>query len=1074
MPLRARERRRLPDAETGGSRAERPGRRGLSPESSERPDRGVAGGCGPGAFLPITVRPRIARAGEATPAIWKRIAVYAALAASAGAVFWLQFRAPAPAGRPEARPASVPRRESAAPAGDPYRLRPDVRVLHAVGDLHHLITGEPHEDARADFERGRWHVAHRSVAVGTLPEFPEFGDLERLLMDWALSLGLRDSLEAAGKHPHPAREARRAAIAAKLARLEATAAADLADRRWSAGDRDPELLRLAAHALVLLGVQAVDEVGGADRVVARALALEAACAALDPSAVASDAALLADVMGYAASAWERTESLPAENPVRLFVRHEDLALAKQAGRPAGTKEARFLALLRLARKHDLEPWEGWLERHFADDRALALALTCTSLEIRRFEMHLPAAIQVLAGVIQDLKMIGEVEDDEDLPGEFASLEAMIREFERLMSAMRPNADGVFLDAGVLRAYYRTCFYSALTILGEHLRESLSSLPDTRAFAGDLGEGDEGVAGEFQRWYTHLANAKLGKPELAALRKDLLDMPHFGAPLLLLTFDVIQDHSPYGDPGLRTAARRIARSLDTRPRNLVAFAAIVQRCVLDLERAENLYARGIRARGHQERRLGAWWARYRQDADSLQRMLRSRGLEPAEQADILEHLAGIPGVDSNAVEAGWERCLKSNRSSWELVDGYSKFARARREYPKARAALERWLALEGPSTSPFEEIFARTRLARNYADQGQYDEAIEVIEPMVESQQFGAMDCMVSLLEETHQLARAETLAVFAWGRYPDAADAQARVIELCWRQRKYALAARMLSRAPVPLTSSGFRSALAPHFVACFREAPAAGIRAVEAILASGYAQPRNLTQLAAALDQAGYHRMAYEVESRVPADGQEAVAKLGLCYHFMKRWKGEDAALEWLRPRVQPLAPKERALLTYVAYDSHDYELLWEVEAGGPDRDQADLQWLMRAAASARMGAQRDPHRADLERHYARRSRAHYVVLGRFLLGLEDAGAALATATDAKSTCETFYYLGLRAQSEGLIREAARCYAQCIETGKSYNGEYRWAFNQLYEWMSSSTSLARLEARAKRARTRPIAAADG
>jgi hypothetical protein len=39
--------------------------------------------------------------------------------------------------------------------------------------------------------------------------------------------------------------------------------------------------------------------------------------------------------------------------------------------------------------------------------------------------------------------------------------------------------------------------------------------------------------------------------------------------------------------------------------------------------------------------------------------------------------------------------------------------------------------------------------------------------MVESQQFGAMDCMVELLEKTGQLARAETLAVLAWGRYPD-------------------------------------------------------------------------------------------------------------------------------------------------------------------------------------------------------------------------------------------------------------------------------------------------------------------
>ena len=55
-----------------------------------------------------------------------------------------------------------------------------------------------------------------------------------------------------------------------------------------------------------------------------------------------------------------------------------------------------------------------------------------------------------------------------------------------------------------------------------------------------------MAGEFQRWYVHLANAKAGQPDLAALRKDLVSMPHFGAPLLLRTFEAIQDHSPPGE------------------------------------------------------------------------------------------------------------------------------------------------------------------------------------------------------------------------------------------------------------------------------------------------------------------------------------------------------------------------------------------------------------------------------------------------------------------------------------------------------------------------------------------------
>src|SRR5438876_1013128 len=71
---------------------------------------------------------------------------------------------------------------------DPYRLEPDARVLLAVADLHHLVTGAPREDAHAVFGGGAWRVRYRGLEVGVLPEFPEFGDLEGLLRHWALSL----------------------------------------------------------------------------------------------------------------------------------------------------------------------------------------------------------------------------------------------------------------------------------------------------------------------------------------------------------------------------------------------------------------------------------------------------------------------------------------------------------------------------------------------------------------------------------------------------------------------------------------------------------------------------------------------------------------------------------------------------------------------------------------------------------------------------------------------------------------------------------------------------------------------
>jgi hypothetical protein len=400
----------------------------------------------------------------------------------------------------------------------------------------------------------------------------------------------------------------------------------------------------------------------------------------------------------------------------------------------------------------------------------------------------------------------------------------------------------------------------------------------------------------------------------------------------------------------------------------------------------------------------------------------------------------------------------------VLDGYTASHAHAAATGRAREALERWLHRSAEHADPFDEIFARTRLARSYADEGDDHRAIDVIEPMVESQQFGAMDCMVELLEKTGQLARAETLAVLAWGRYPDSPGAQARVLELCWRQGKYDLAARMMATAPVRLGANDFNTEVTPRFIDCFRAKPAEALRAAEAILAAVVPDAAHLTTLAAGLDRAGCHRQAFEIQSRIPAQGQQSIASLAVGYHYLRRWKGEDAARAWLLPSLGRLGPSAAAILGYVGYELCDYELVWEVEPAGGAEEVA-FAWLLRAAASARMGAGRDPHRQELERHFAHKSSPRYATLGRYLLGLEDETAALASVDGAKALCETCYYIGVRAESEGAIRDAARWYQRCVETGQFSNGEYRWAIDRLESWVARNTSLAGLEAEAKHGR---------
>lgn len=68
-------------------------------------------------------------------------------------------------------------------------------------------------------------------------------------------------------------------------------------------------------------------------------------------------------------------------------------------------------------------------------------------------------------------------------------------------------------------------------------------------------------------------------------------------------------------------------------------------------------------------------------------------------------------------------------------------------------------------------------------------------------------------------------------------------------------------------------------------------------------------------------------------------------------------------------------------------------------------------------------------------------------------------------SRCEASYYLGLRAQSEGRLRDASDWYRISIESGLQNMGEYRWAYNQLYLWEGEGKSLERIAAEQRAAR---------
>lgn len=945
-------------------------------------------------------------------------------------------------------------------------LSPDARLLQAAGEVHRIITGTAFVPAVARFDGGKWHLTHRDVEVGTVPELPDFGDMTRLLSGWARRLGVQSvfPVQPPLEHAEVAQE--------RLGRMHAVLAASECDRLVGGGVRNAELLVLAARALVMLELETSDRVGIADRVAARALALISASQAVDSTSVGREACLLAHRMGYGAWAWSAAERLPDDDPIRLYVRADDARLATLAARRGASAEARFLRLLRVAGERDPERWRAWIESAFDADDAMSLPVLGTGFVVRKFETQMPAAYLVFLTVARELRMLDAITDpDPKAPGT-PPLTTFVAGFEGILGRMAPGADGLFLDRELLRAYYRGSFYTALWSMGEHYHKTLSSLPATESFAAELSGMPEGPAAEFGRWYAHLVDSKGGDSRIADLRKDLTQTLSFGAPLLIETVDAISKLAPYGSRHPRFSAVALARRLDTRPDHRVAFGKIAGRDLLMLPLAEDLMASAAATSSPLDPVTHGWWARLNEDRSRLESLLAQPGLTADQQFVLLSSLRAIAGRDSAAVCAAFQRCMAQHPGSWRLVSEFCQYASLDlKAYPLSRAALERWLA-RNRHLNNIEVVVATASLARTYEREGRWAEALRVVEPVVGSQQFGAMSGTAMALEHVGRGADAETLAVFALQRYPDSPDAQSLVAEIFWRHGKYEVAAEVLADPRFRLSANDWRWTLAPRFVECFAGRSSEALKAVDALSRADLPGATTLVPLAMGCGNLGHRDLAFEMLQRIHTDGMEAVAQIHHSYHQLKRWKGQPAGVDWIRPRIDSLGVAERALITYEAYRNGDPELLWEPGKVPAGKD-GEFHWLMRAAASLRCRDGDPTHERELTTHFARASVDRYRTLGRYLRGLEPDSVALALADGNDHVCEVSYYLGLKAQSEGRYREAAECYARAVATNLTHEGEFRWAMSQLREWQGRHRTLAKLGEADRREKADALIAGD-
>ncbi len=915
----------------------------------------------------------------------------------------------------------------------------------------------------------------------------------------------------------------------------AVSAAHKIDEAWNAGDRSPALLRAAARSLALLALQHLDYLETGDRLPGKAIAVLALAKALTDLPCDREESLLAHILGYSVHSNSVAASLLQSDPVRLFVTRDDRRLAEAAtGIPAmgvagstdsgsgdtaskdivpgdsvsrtpGSIEAKYLYLARLQREGKTASALEWMQTHFRDD-SFSLPLVKVGLDLNKFSIT-PALSEALprlalfdlareAGILPGLMQIAARVNAKGLaaysPEEFQFIASAVQEiltsetativdhFESGLNMLDAKYTGPFLDSETLKTYYTGYFFSGLYKLGQYYLDRLSSTDAANRFSTLLGQADAGIAADFRCWYRNLAASKAGKGNVASLVADIEKLTRFGAPPLMRTVEEQKEYFNFGDPGFLQAVKQTALRLDTRASHRFFLGDLAREHLLDLKLMETLYSGILDIDAPDQQDLYVWYANARGDYTGVMQALADANCRLSVRVKAVGYLDGARVMNHEELCGAYEKLINEDPDDWRIRKQYMEYLERRKEYSKARSVIVEWLDRD-VRTFGLEKIFARSALASTYYKEGNYEKALEAIEPVVKSYQAGAMETGARILDRLGHEKESEGLGLMVVDRYPDVLWPRASLAEIYWRRGKNKEAAELLASAPHSIGMKDWLFTVAPKFASAFeddgsKERPLA---AFSALISQGF-NPFELANLARPIAEKGKYELAFEMASRLRYNGLGNVELLVYAYRCLEAWKGREEALAWLGSKIPPQMLNAASMIFYRDGES---ELLWDLIPNPEQGSHADFVWLLRAAASARAGSDKDPHREELLKYYGggsgndgvlarlwsragqlvadkagpKKPQGHYHQLGRFLVGLATEEEVLALATDPKKRCEIAYYVGLKAQGEKRFSDASDWYRVVIETGLDKNGEYRWAYDTLYKWSESGKCLSRL-----------------
>ena len=931
-----------------------------------------------------------------------------------------------------------------------YKLKPDKRIIAAFRNIEKFIGGKSTGEIKTILYKNKWYFFKGEKQLWTLSEIPSYNEFMNILVSQVKEISKTNGFALKQTSPDNTTYKIMDKKIDDFLSINLFIVLNEINNKWQKGERTPELIRLAAKAYTYLAIQNYEFSDLADPLFSRALSFVAIYKGITGKRLSNEESLLSYSLGYIKDAKKISEDLSENNLIRLFVENEYETLFNGFDNKNSSDIDKYLIIKSFSLLNKKKEWKRFGLK-FKRDKRLSLAVFGTLLNFHNFSLDPKSSGILINLVYEKLSEILSKYSESSIKNKLIKKDLI--SFENLLNFTSKNFNNKFVSPSEFSSFYRNYFYFAIFTLGRYYIYNLSSPTVAQKFINKFGRSCvEKFSCEYIKWYNALIQYKKGNIRNSEFYKETGFIDSLPVYYHNFALERLGERAPFADPLILSAVKNIVKKMDTRSEFLYLMMSYDYNYLLNLEETEKLSEVLIKTSPDSFPYAVIIDSLLHRSSAKIFKLLESPTVTPYYKAKALSGWKYYKDVSIDHIDKEFKKLINANPESYEYVKAYADFLVKNGKKDNAKTIILRWLKMNKNKNS-FDYIFARTRLAELYYNDGEYIKAVKVVSPVASTMQGNAMAILAKSYYAAGNRKKAVAIVKTIIKRYPDSKKGRAMLAGFYWKNGEYEKAAEVISASPVPINFNEWNNIILPEFTQSMKNRDDNSIITAFSSLIRGIFDSYPLILFVDYYNNKGRTQLAYKLLSVLPLRGQAKFAYLIELYKILKKSKGQSFAVHELK---RELPRQYLNILAIFAYDMKSYDLLWTPLFKRPPAGRGrEYTWLLKTAVYLMNKVKYGDGYKELLSHYSQgQNKKYYYLIGRYLIGKTPEKKVIKLAGNMKQLCEIAYFIGLKAESEKNFIKAARWYRISLLTGLKKNGEYRWSYVNLAKWRNELLSL--------------------